>query len=143
VEGRNATGPGEQIDDIQVGHDEVGTNACGLARGGTGCSWLAGGVNALRTAAGASEIRCGIARHAGDVMYGNGGSVRRLAFTATGPAVNEVCCLDARCNTLVVPLVISDVAASLYDSPLQSLGWYELRGVGRTIEAFSLPEYKT
>ena len=36
--------------------------------------------------------------------------------------------LDARCKTLAVPLVISDVAASLYDSPLQSLGWYELRG---------------
>jgi hypothetical protein len=46
-------------------------------------------------------------------------------------------------TALAVPLVISDVAASLYGGPLQSLGWHELRGVGRAIESFSLPEYIT
>ncbi|MDF2810085.1 MAG: hypothetical protein K0S56_1116 [Microvirga sp.] len=76
-------------------------------------------------------------------MYGNVGSARRLDFTATGPAVNEVCRLEAQCKALAVPLVISDVAASLYGGPLQSLGWHELRGVGRGIESFSLPEYIT
>jgi adenylate cyclase len=100
-------------------------------------------VNARRAEAGASEIRCGIALHAGDVMYGNVGSARRLDFTATGPAVNEVCRLEAQCKILVVPLVLSDVAASLYGGPLQSLGWHELRGVGRAIEAFALPEHRT
>jgi adenylate cyclase len=57
-------------------------------------------VNARRAEAGASEIRCGIALHAGDVMYGNVGSARRLDFTATGPAVNEVCRLEAQCKIL-------------------------------------------
>jgi adenylate cyclase len=73
-----------------------------------------GEVNARRSEAGASEIRCGIALHAGDVMYGNVGSARRLDFTATGPATNEVCRLEALCKTLAVPLVISEVAASLH-----------------------------
>ena len=76
-------------------------------------------------------------------MYGNVGSTRRLDFTVTGPAVNEVCRLEALCKALAVPLVISDVAASLYGGSLQSLGWHELRGVGRAIEAFSLPEHRT
>jgi adenylate cyclase len=120
---------------------QAGTNACGLALAAArDALGRLGNVNARRAAAGASEIRCGIALHAGDVMYGNVGSARRLDFTATGPAVNEVCRLDAQCKTLAVPLVMSDVAASLYGGPLQSLGWHELRGVGRAIEAFSLPE---
>ena len=76
-------------------------------------------------------------------MYGNVVSARRLDFTATGPAVNEVCRLETRCKTLAVPLVLSDTAASLYGGPLQSLGWYDLRGVGRAIEAFALPEHRT
>ena len=96
-------------------------------------------VNARRSEAGTAELRCGIALHAGDIMHGNVGSARRLDFTVTGTAVNEVCRLEAQCKTLGVPLVISDVAASLYGGPLQSLGLHELRGVGRTIEAFALP----
>jgi class 3 adenylate cyclase len=76
-------------------------------------------------------------------MYGNVGSTRRLDFTATGSAVNEVCRLEAQCKILAVPLVLSDVAASLYGGPLQPLGWHELRGVGRVIEAFALPEHRT
>jgi adenylate cyclase len=65
---------------------EAGTQA------GTDACWLAlaaardtldrlGKVNARRPEAGANEIRCGIALHAGDVMYGNVGSARRLDFT--------------------------------------------------------------
>jgi adenylate cyclase len=124
---------------------EAGTQA------GTDACWLAlaaardvldrlGEVNARRTEAGASEIRCGIALHAGDVMYGNVGSARRLDFTATGPAINEVCRLEALCKTLALPLVISEVAASLHRGLLQSFGRHELPGVGRAIEVFSLPE---
>jgi adenylate cyclase len=124
---------------------EAGTQA------GTDACWLAlaaardtldrlGEVNARRSEAGATEIRCGIALHAGDVMYGNVGSARRLDFTATGPAINEVCRLEALCKTLAVPLVISEVAASLHGGQLRSLGRHELPGVGRAIEVFSLPE---
>lgn len=123
---------------------QAGANACWLAfAAARDALGRLVEVNARRAEAGAREIRCGIALHAGDVMYGNVGSARRLDFTATGPAVNEVCRLEAQCKALAVPLVISDVAASLYGGPLQSLGWHELRGVGRAIESFSLPEYIT
>ncbi|WP_147022969.1 adenylate/guanylate cyclase domain-containing protein [Microvirga aerophila] len=123
---------------------QAGTNACGLALAAARDALdRLGQVNVRRAEAGASEIRCGIALHAGDVMYGNVGSARRLDFTATGPAVNEVCRLETQCKTLAVPLVLSDTAASLYGGPLRSLGWYDLRGVGRAIEAFALPEYRT
>jgi adenylate cyclase len=124
---------------------EAGTQA------GTDACWLAlaaardaldrlGKVNTRRAEAGATEIRCGIALHAGDVMYGNVGSARRLDFTATGPAINEVCRLEALCKILAVPVVISEVAASLHEGQLGSLGRHELPGVGRAIEVFSLPE---
>jgi adenylate cyclase len=74
----------------------AGADACGLALAAArDALGRLGEVNARRAAAGASEIRCGIALHAGDVMYGNVGSARRLDFTATGPAVNEVCRLEA------------------------------------------------
>jgi adenylate cyclase len=123
---------------------QAGRNACRLALAAAREALdRMGKVNVRRAATGAAKIRCGIAVHAGDVMYGNVGSAQRLDFTATGPAVNEVCRLEAQCKALAVPLAISDVAASLYDGSLQSLGWHELRGVGRAIEAFSLPEYKT
>jgi adenylate cyclase len=120
---------------------QAGTDACALALAAArDALGRLGNVNARRAAAGESKIRCGIALHAGDVMYGNVGSARRLDFTATGPAVNEVCRLEAQCKTLAVPLVLSDVAASFYGGSLQSLGWHELRGIGRAIEAFSLTE---
>jgi adenylate cyclase len=123
---------------------QAGTNACWLALAAARDTLgRLGEANTRRAEVGASRIRCGIALHAGDVMYGNVGSARRLDFTATGPAVNEVCRLETQCKALAVPLVISDVAASLYDGPLHSLGWHELRGVGRAIEAFSLPEHRT
>jgi adenylate cyclase len=97
-------------------------------------------INARRSEAGATEIRCGIALHAGDVMYGNVGSARRLDFTVTGSAVNEVCRLERLCKSLAVPVVISEVVASLHGGQLGSLGRHVLPGVGHEIEVFSLPE---
>ncbi|HET6466861.1 MAG TPA: adenylate/guanylate cyclase domain-containing protein [Geminicoccaceae bacterium] len=97
-------------------------------------------VNARRSEAGTAEIRCGIALHAGDIMYGNVGSARRLDFTVTGTAVNEVCRLETLCKALAVPLVVSEAVASLHPGRLRSLGRHALPGVGRAIEVFSLPE---
>jgi class 3 adenylate cyclase len=51
---------------------QAGTKACGLAvAAARDALGQLGNVNAQRAAAGASEIRCGIALHAGEVMYGN------------------------------------------------------------------------
>ena len=96
-------------------------------------------VNARRSEAGTAELRCGIALHAGDIMYGNVGSARRLDFTVTGTAVNEVFRLEALCKVLAVPLVVSEAVASLHPGRLRSLGRHTLPGVGRALEVFSLP----
>jgi adenylate cyclase len=95
-------------------------------------------ANGRRAEAGAAAIHCGIALHAGDIMHGNVGSARRLDFTVTGPAVNEVCRLEALCKVLEVPLVVSEAVAALHPERMQPLGRHALPGVGRAIEVFSL-----
>ena len=96
--------------------------------------------NLSRNRAGETPIRCGIALHTGDAMYGNVGSARRLDFTVMGPAINEVCRLETLCKALSVPFVMSArVASLLRQEQLQSLGWHKLHGIGRDIEVFSLP----
>jgi adenylate cyclase len=97
-------------------------------------------VNAERSEKGLGKIRCGIALHAGDVMYGNVGSAHRLDFTVTGPTVNEVVRLESVCKTLDRPLVVSDVVASLSGKPLEYLDLYLLQGVARPMPVFCLPE---
>jgi adenylate cyclase len=97
-------------------------------------------INARRMEGGASAIRCGIALHAGNVMYGNVGSGQRLDFTVTGSAVNETCRLEGLCKRLAMPIVISEAVASLHEEQLGSVGRHALPGVSREIEVFSLPE---
>jgi adenylate cyclase len=71
-------------------------------------------------------------------MYGNVGSQRRLDITVMGPAINEVCRLEALCKTLSVPIVVSDAAASLLAGEgLRSLGHHQLPGVRRSIGVFT------
>jgi adenylate cyclase len=94
-------------------------------------------VNIRRSETGMAEIRCGIALHAGDIMYGNVGSTQRLDFTVMGTAVNEVCRLETLCKVLAVPLIVSEAVASLHPKQMRSLGQHTLRGVGRPIEVFS------
>ncbi|HKG75819.1 MAG TPA: adenylate/guanylate cyclase domain-containing protein [Aestuariivirgaceae bacterium] len=93
-------------------------------------------INTKRREDGLHEIRCGIALHSGDLMYGNVGSTRRLDFTVMGPTVNEVVRLETLCKKLNVPLVISETVASVIKEPLRSLGSYKLPGIGRKIEVF-------
>jgi adenylate cyclase len=97
-------------------------------------------VNAERAGAGLTQIRCGIALHTGNVMYGNVGSTERLDFTVMGAAVNETTRLESLCKTLDVPLVISEGVAVLYAKPLRSIGRHTLRGVGRPMQVFSLSD---
>ena len=100
-------------------------------------------VNAERSEKGLGKIRCGIALHAGDVMYGNVGSAHRLDFTVTGPTVNEVVRLESVCKTLDRPLVVSDVVASLSGKPLEYLDLYLLQGVARPMPVSACPSRTT
>jgi adenylate cyclase len=95
-------------------------------------------VNSERSAAGEEPIRCGIALHSGDLMYGNVGSAHRLDFTVMGATVNEVVRLETLCKKLGVPLVISETVAKVSQMHLELLGEYELPGIGRGIKVFTV-----
>lgn len=93
-------------------------------------------------AQGADEPRLAmaLALHVGEVNYGNIGVPGRLDFTVTGPVVNEVARIEGLCKQLGQPVLASDRFAALALGELVSLGSHELRGVGRPVEVFTLPE---
>lgn len=83
-----------------------------------------------------------VALHAGDVLYGNVGSDRRLDFTVVGPAVNETARLEALCGSLAVPLVASRRFVEQLGAPerFRSLGVHTLRGVRHPAEVFTVAD---
>jgi adenylate cyclase len=70
-------------------------------------------LNEARAAAGLPAVTVDIALHVGEVLYGNVGATDRLDFTVIGPAVNEVARIEALCEPLGRPVLISaEFAAS-------------------------------
>ncbi len=96
-------------------------------------------LNCKRRDDGQPTMMLDLALHAGEVLYGNVGSDRRLDFTIVGPAVNEAARLEALCTTLDVPLVASRRFVDLLGAPEQfrSLGPRALRGVRTPVEVFT------
>lgn len=94
-------------------------------------------VNAARVAANLPALRCGIALHGGDVMYGNIGSESRLDFTVIGPAVNLVARLEDLTKDLPQPVVLSSTLQAILKRDLRSLGFHRLKGVPEEEEAFT------
>ena len=82
-------------------------------------------------------LRCGMALHIGDVLYGNIGSADRLDFTAIGPAVNLTARLEPLTRELDRPIVTSAVFAKACSSSLDRLGAFPLRGFDGAIEVFA------
>ena len=98
-------------------------------------------LNATRAAAGLPAVAVDLALHVGEVLYGNVGAADRLDFTVIGPAVNEVARIEALCEPLGRPVLISaEFAAAVDDADnrLMSLGSYNLRGVREAKEIFAL-----
>lgn len=98
-------------------------------------------LNATRRAAGKPAAGLDISLHVGRVLYGNVGSDRRLDFTVIGPAVNEASRIEALCQPLGRPLLISQAfaeAATLSRHRLVSLDRHRLRGVREETELFAL-----
>jgi adenylate cyclase len=95
-------------------------------------------LNEQRTRAGAAPLRFGIGLHLGDVLYGNMGTRRRIEFTVVGAAANEAARIEALCKTLDTPLLVSEPVAARTRRDWRPLGSYELRGVGKTVELFTL-----
>jgi adenylate cyclase len=76
----------------------------------------------------------------GKVMYGNVGTDRRLDFTVTGPAVNQVTRLEGLCKALDVPLVMSETFQQHYVGETVPLGSHLLAGMDREMSVFTLPD---
>jgi adenylate cyclase len=98
-------------------------------------------LNLARAEAGAAPVAVDFALHVGEVLYGNVGAADRLDFTAIGPAINEVVRIEALCQPLDRPILVSpEFAAIALESGrrLEPLGLHVLRGVKAWKELFAL-----
>jgi adenylate cyclase len=98
-------------------------------------------LNEQRTSEGKPTMGLDIAMHIGEVMYGNVGSETRLDFTVIGPAVNEVARIEAFCDDLETPLIVSGEFVKTSEGcarRLKTCGFQVLRGVREPIELFTL-----
>ena len=97
-------------------------------------------MNAPRAAAGAPVAPVDLALHVGEVLYGNVGAADRLDFTVIGPAINEVVRIEALCEPLGRPVLVSAEFAARGGRrrPLESVGRHALRGVREPKEMFTL-----
>jgi adenylate cyclase len=100
------------------------------------------GLNERRRAEERPTSTVYVGLHAGEVFYGNIGSVDRLDFTVVGPAVNEASRVASMCRSVDRPVLVSSVfAAALPEAERQTLvsvGRYALRGVGHAEELFTI-----
>jgi adenylate cyclase len=97
--------------------------------------------NRTRVELGLVELEFGIGLHAGKVMYGNVGTVRRLDLTVTGSAANEVERLEGLSKHLGVPVIASEQFKANYNQDLVPLGRQDVAGIDEGLLAFTLPEF--
>jgi adenylate cyclase len=98
-------------------------------------------MNKARATAGLPVASVDLALHLGEVLYGNVGATDRLDFTVIGPAVNEVARIEALCEPLDRPVLVSaEFVAGITgaDDRLESLGRHALRGIREPKEIFAL-----
>ncbi len=98
-------------------------------------------LNRSRAEAGAPSVAVDFALHVGEVLYGNVGAADRLDFTAIGPAINEVVRIEALCQPLGRPILVSAEFAAMAGEkgrPLEFVGLHALRGVKAPKELFAV-----
>ena len=73
-------------------------------------------------------------------MYGNIGSLKRLDFTAIGPAVNVASRLEELTKVVGHPVLMSQafVGMNAEDLKFESVGLYPLRGLQEPVDIFAL-----
>ncbi|MFD1624891.1 adenylate/guanylate cyclase domain-containing protein [Azospirillum griseum] len=123
--------------------DERGTAAANRAlAAATDALATMSAQNAERAAWGQPTLRCGVALHVGEVMYGNIGSTERLDFTVIGPAVNLVSRIEGLCGRLDRTVLTSADFAALVppDAPhrLECIGTHTVKGLVEPVEVFEL-----
>ena len=95
--------------------------------------------NTERAEAELDALSFGLGLHVGDVKYGNLGIPQRLQFDVIGPAVNEVVRLEGLTKVLGRQILASGAFTRCLSLPWESLGRYQLRGLGQPREVFALP----
>jgi adenylate cyclase len=95
-------------------------------------------LNHQRRRHGEPEIRFGVGLNVGEVVYGNVGAPDRLDFTVMGPAVNRTARLETLTKTLGCDILFSKQFAELVDTPSQSLGWHEMKGIAEAQEVYAI-----
>ncbi|MBM3558347.1 MAG: adenylate/guanylate cyclase domain-containing protein [Alphaproteobacteria bacterium] len=93
--------------------------------------------NAERAARGRVPIVFGIVVDIGEVAYGNIGTVDRLDFTVTGPAVNQAARLQGLAVELGRTIVASAAFAAAVPDTLSPLGTFALRGISDMQRAYA------
>ena len=118
--------------------ERVNRIACGTVSAARHAIKRVSEVPSTRLPESVDVIRCGIALHVGEVMFGNVGTADRLDFTAIGPAVNETVRVESLSKVLDQPILTTAAFARLECSvELQSLGFHALRGVREPKELFA------
>ena len=95
-------------------------------------------VNHRRRRSGQSLIEFGLGLHLGVVTHANVGSPDRLSFNVVGPAVNMTARIQDLTKETGVPLLLSAEFARHIARKLRSVGRYDLRGIGKSQEVFTL-----
>ena len=78
--------------------------------------------------------------HLGTVTHANVGSPDRLSFNVVGPAVNVTARIQDLTKETGVPLLLSADFARHIRRKIRSVGRYDLRGIGKSQELFTLVE---
>ena len=97
-------------------------------------------VNHRRRRAGLALIEFGLGLHLGTVTHANVGSPDRLSFNVVGPAVNVTARIQDLTKETGVPLLLSADFARHIRRKIRSVGRYDLRGIGKSQELFTLVE---
>ena len=97
-------------------------------------------VNRRHLAEGKPAMPLDQALHLGTVMYGNVGTKERLDFTVIGPAVNEASRMEALCQPLSMPIIVSRSFVDAAQAPhrFRALGNHSLRGVSDPRQIFTV-----
>ncbi len=97
-------------------------------------------VNHRRRRSAQPPIEFGLGLHLGTVTHANVGSPDRLSFNVVGPAVNMTARIQELTKETGVPLLMSAEFARRVRRKLRSVGRYDLRGIGKSQEVFTLVE---
>lgn len=95
-------------------------------------------VNHRRRRAGQPLIEFGLGLHLGNVTHANVGSPDRLSFNVVGPAVNMTARIQELTKETRVPLLMSSEFARMLRRPLKKVGRYDLRGIGKAQDVFTV-----